>query len=91
MVEAASASKKEVLRTLLLRDWDPIGIGNEPAAQNEYNAYADDVAQRLSAGATLREIESYLRAVVHERMRMDNDPADYPALMSKIAALRSGD
>lgn len=91
MVETASASKKDALRALLLRDWDPIGIADEPAAQDEYDTYADDIAQRLSTGATLAEIESYLRNVVLDRMRMEDDPADYPALMTKIAALRSGD
>jgi hypothetical protein len=91
MASVGRAEHVAALRALLRRDWDPIGIADAPATQDEYDTYADDVAQRLNEGATLPEIESCLRAIVRERMRMDNDPADYPALMSKIAALRSGD
>lgn len=86
-----AAPQKEALRALLLRDWDPIGIAGEPAAQDEYDAYADHIARRLNAGASLGEIESYLRTVVRNDMRMESDRADYPALMSKLAALRTGD
>jgi len=35
------------VRTLLLTEWDPIGIGDEPAAQTEYDSYALTLAGLL--------------------------------------------
>lgn len=91
MAQAAKPEWIAALRTLLLRDWDPVGIAGEPAAQDEYDAYAAETARRLLAREPLAEIETYLRAIVRNDMRMDRDTADYPALMSKMAALRTGD
>ncbi|MCA0406143.1 MAG: hypothetical protein LCH39_08340 [Proteobacteria bacterium] len=91
MSQAAEPELVAAMRALLLRDWDPIGIAREPAAQDEYDTYAEETARLLSAGAEFTSVEAYLRAVVRNDMRMDHDPADYPALMSKMAALRTGD
>ncbi|WP_272939013.1 hypothetical protein [Sinorhizobium meliloti] len=34
---------RALVRDVLLRDWDPIGISDIPEAKDEYDAYADVV------------------------------------------------
>lgn len=41
---------KEV-RDILFRDWDPIGVNDQPLCQNEYDSYAPGICRLLRAGA----------------------------------------
>jgi hypothetical protein len=45
---------------LLLRHWDPIGIKDEPQAQNEYDSYVGGVYRLLVSGASAEEIAKHL-------------------------------
>jgi hypothetical protein len=49
----------EVLR----RDWDPIGVRDEPAAQDEYDAYVGGIYRLLATGASARQIAEHLAQV----------------------------
>jgi hypothetical protein len=49
----------EVLR----RNWDPIGVRDEPAAQDEYDAYVGGVYRLLATGASARQIAEHLAQV----------------------------
>jgi len=40
--------------------WDPIGVKDEPNAQNEYDGYLGNVYELLVAGASDERIAEYL-------------------------------
>lgn len=59
---------KHRIRRVLLESWDPIGIRDEPNAQDEYDAYLGGVYLLLTRGASEGEIAEHLRAIERDRM-----------------------
>jgi len=59
------------MRHVLLRTWDPIGIQDEPNAQNEYDGYIGKLYDLLVGGAPDSDIVDYLFWSVHEHMGLD--------------------
>jgi hypothetical protein len=51
---------QESIRAVLLHDWDPIGIQDEPGAQDEYDSYVGGVYRLLASGASEEEIVEHL-------------------------------
>lgn len=62
------------LRRLLMDEWDPLGVGDVPEAQDEYDAYVGQVGCILLEGATQRGIERYLSLVRTELIGLPPDP-----------------
>jgi hypothetical protein len=58
----------ERLRRLFWDEWDPLCVNGTPCPDDEYNSYADEVCNRLEAGATVGEIAKYLRWVEADQM-----------------------
>lgn len=56
------------LRRLLMDEWDPIGVKGAAGAADEYDGYRGPIADRLSSGASAREIAEYLSQVEREHM-----------------------
>jgi hypothetical protein len=48
------------IRRVLLDVWDPIGVGDEPNAQDEYDCCLGGLYQLLIDGASVEEIQDYL-------------------------------
>jgi len=51
--------------------WDPIGVQNEPNAQDEYDGYVGDIYELLVRKATDQEITDRLLYIVQETMALD--------------------
>jgi hypothetical protein len=62
---------KIAIRHVLMDLWDPIGIKDEPGAQDEYDAYIGGVYELLITGASEDSIEDHLWRIVTERMGLD--------------------
>jgi len=60
------------LRSLLMKEWDPIGVAGVPEAYDEYDSYAGPLARRLREGANARDVAEYLAEVETERMGLPN-------------------
>lgn len=58
----------ERVRTILLKEWDPIGIADEPAAQDEYDTYAPLIVSMLRAGARGDAVARHLLSIEREQM-----------------------
>lgn len=60
------------LRCILMTAWDPIGVGEEPLAWDEYDDYAAGVARRLRSHAdddeAARSVADYLDHVERDLM-----------------------
>ena len=58
----------EGIYTVLLNDWDPLGVSRIPEAQDEYNAYLPRIFHMVLEGAGASKIAEYLQYVLDERM-----------------------
>ena len=59
---------KSEIRTILMRDWDPIGVKDEPMAADEYDMYLGGIYELLKSGASLELISEHLREIEIKRM-----------------------
>jgi ABC-type transporter Mla maintaining outer membrane lipid asymmetry ATPase subunit MlaF len=58
-----------MVRELLMREWDPIGVKDAPEAQDEYDAYAAKAyVMIMHEGASTGQIADYLYLVETEHM-----------------------
>jgi hypothetical protein len=82
MIEKAESRRIRVqIRRVLLHTWDPIGIQDEPNAQDEYDGYIGGIYDLLIDVAPDSDIVDYLFWAVHEHMGLSGTREDMlPAL-----------
>lgn len=51
------------VRSVLLRDWDPLGVGDNPNLSDEYDSYIPELLRLLRAGASATVIAEYLETL----------------------------
>lgn len=59
------------MRHVLLDVWDPIGVKDEPNAQDEYDGYIGRLYELLVSRAPNSELVDYLYWAVHDNMGLD--------------------
>lgn len=64
----------QMVRIVLHRAWDPIGIRGIEGADDEYDMYAPDVLAMLKSNATSEMIGDYLDSVARDRMGLTPNP-----------------
>ena len=74
------------VRTILMREWDPIGVVDEPAAQDEYDADVGTVVQLLRRNASLDDL--YLRRVETDLIGLPGDADRSHRAAQALSALR---
>jgi hypothetical protein len=79
---------EDAIRQVLMRDWDPIGIADEPACADEYDSYIGGVYHLLASGADEARIASHLATVQTEMMGL---PKQAVFLMDVAQRLREID
>ena len=75
------------VRAILLAEWDPIGVADEPAAQDEYDSYAPGVVTLLADHATGRVLADHLLNIERERMGLAGNKATAEKAANAILAL----
>ncbi len=75
------------MRNILLQDWDPIGIGSIPEAQDEYDLYVADICKMLRVGQVSNNVYCYLRWIEVERMGLDGNELRTQQTASRLLAL----
>jgi hypothetical protein len=63
------------VRAILLTEWDPIGIVDEPKAQDEYDTYTGPVLKLVLAGVSVNALADYLVGIERDRMELVGDRA----------------
>jgi hypothetical protein len=63
------------IRRALLTDWDPIGIGDDPNAQDEYDSYIGTIYKMLITRAPRNQFIDYLWWVETEHMGLAGNRA----------------
>jgi hypothetical protein len=81
----------EKIRIVLLRDWDPVGIGDNPNLRDEYDSYIPELVRILSAPSVNREaILAYLLEIETDRMGLPEDPERIAIAASNLVGIVSG-
>lgn len=68
-------------------DRDPIGVRDEPAAQDEYDAYAHAILDQLRAGVSHAALVDYLVDVEANRMGLMPDRGRAEDVATRLTAL----
>jgi hypothetical protein len=53
----------KAIHDVLIREWDPIGVGYEPNAQDEYDSYIPTIYRLISEGADDMKIAEHLEQI----------------------------
>jgi hypothetical protein len=76
------------IQTILLTDWDPIGIGGISEAHDEYDMYIPEIKTLVLNRASQHEISMFLSSVEKERMGfVDAHSAKVSNASAKLADL----
>jgi hypothetical protein len=59
---------RSVIGRVLMSQWDPIGVHDEPAAADEYDSYVSGIYDLLNRKASAREIGAHLEKIEKDRM-----------------------
>ena len=71
----------------VLHDWDPIGVGNIPEAQDEYNAYVPIICELLTLRNSRSEIVNYLSLLATQQMGLTGNTQEIEAFADKLTQL----
>ncbi len=63
----------EIIKQALLKEWDPIGVGEIPEAQDEYDSYVSGVYKLLITRRPQHEIFDYLWTLETQHMGLTGD------------------
>jgi hypothetical protein len=74
------------IRHVLLKVWDPIGIKDQPAAQDEYDSYIGRAFELLTTNASDAELNEYLVWIV-DRMGMDASRHSHQDVIQALRAI----
>lgn len=81
---SVSEKRNQLVGMVLLRDWDPIGVCDEPGAQDEYDSYVGPIVELLLAGAGVGDLVDHLGEI--QRGRMGLSKPSQPSLAVTRAA-----
>ena len=73
---------QDAIRQILLQDWDPIGVRDSPAAQDEYDGYVGGVYRLLVSAASPETVAEHLRAIETEKMGLEHT---HPSALLSVA------
>ena len=65
--------KQNTIAEILMQNWDPIGISDEPLARDEYQPYVAMVLALLNASASVEMIASKLLDIERTQMGLAGD------------------
>ena len=63
----------DAIHTILIQEWDPIGIKDIPEAQDEYDAYVPGIYKLLISRKPTYEVFEYLWSIETEYMSLCGD------------------
>ena len=76
------------IRTMLLTEWDQIGISHIPEAQDEYDSYVGGIYRMLIAHVNRAELLTHLWQIETEHMGLSGDRQHTEAVVDRLLRLR---
>lgn len=73
-----------MIKEFLLYEWDPIGVGGSPNAENEYDGYVAPILSMLRQGKTKDELFTYMWWMETDHMGLDGNR---PSTLEKASVL----
>lgn len=61
------------INDFLIKHWDPIGIGHDPNAYDEYRLYVKDIYYIIKNSNSYENLFVYLRKIENENMGLEID------------------
>ena len=83
----ASRELRQQIGRVLREQWDPIGVGDQPAAADEYDGYVYGVFRLLLDGASEHAIARHLLIAERDAMGLNGTPEAHR--LAVAGALRS--
>ena len=65
------------IRSVLIKDWDPIGIGDNPNLSDEYDDYIGPIIKILMQKLPSESIVSFLKRIEYTEMGIENIDINY--------------
>ena len=81
---------QESIRSVLLREWDPIGIRDERHAQDEYDAYIGGIYRLLASGASAAQLTDHLCGIQVNEMGLESDRRSMRLVAEALLRLEVG-
>lgn len=78
----------EEVKNILMNDWDPIGVKNNPNAKAEYDQYALRIVGMLYNGTTQDSLTDYLESIVTEDLGLSPNKSLSIDISKKLLALK---
>ncbi len=78
------------IRKILVKVWDPIGIKDEPRAQDEYDSYIGGVFSLLINHGSDKEIEDYLWKIIEDRIHVHPPKGATQGVVKALRGIRLG-
>jgi hypothetical protein len=76
------------IRTILLTEWDPIGVSHFPEAQDEYDSYVGGVYKLLITHVDRHSLFFHLWQIETERMGLVGNRHQTEAVVDRLLELR---
>jgi hypothetical protein len=87
LIDKAESRRVRVeIRRVLVNVWDPIGVKNEPNAQDEYDGYIGKLFELLISDAPDTDLVEHLYWAAHDRMGFET--ATRSDMVITVEALR---
>jgi len=67
---------QSAIHAILLREWDPIGVADEPSAADEYAAYVGGVYRLLASSAPAEAVAAHLSRLEATEMGLASGPPE---------------
>ncbi len=87
MAQSTNGDVRVVVREVLRREWDPIGVYGFDGADNEYDSYIAPILRLLEKRASVDEIFEFLSWVEVEHMGLTGDPVRRRQIATRLHSL----
>jgi hypothetical protein len=64
----SNQDRTETVRAILLQDWDPLIVGDNPNLADEYDRYLPEIIRLLNSDCTIEQMEAYLASIERDKM-----------------------
>jgi len=72
------------VRAILMRDWDPIGIGDQPKLAEEYDAYVPAIVAMIRARQSADALAAQLLQIEKTKMGLAGNTARAQSVAGKL-------